>query len=72
VGGDGKVVPQGLVMSVFGKEEVEEHEVGKLSEEINVLGQYLRERGARSVAVYLPNSVEYLLAIFGRSLRDRE
>jgi hypothetical protein len=62
---EGKTIPAGLIMSVFGKEEVEEHEIAKLSKEINVLGAYWKANGVHRVAIYLPNSAEYLLAIFG-------
>lgn len=65
VGTDGKEVPTGSVMSVFGKEKVEEHDLAVLSRQINVLGRYWRETGEGRVAVYLPNNIEYLLSIFG-------
>lgn len=72
--GDGKEVPSGLIMSVFGKEEVVEHDVAELSKEINVIGKHLKKSGAKKVAIYLPNSVEYLQTLFGESdgiLRQR-
>lgn len=65
VGADGKEVPTGAVLSVFGKEKVVEHDLKVLSGQINVLGRYWRETGEGRVAVYLPNNVEYLLSIFG-------
>lgn len=70
VGEDGKAVPKGMIMTVLGKEEVVEHEVDELTKQIVVMGEFLRstlgaKEGAR-VAVYLPNSIEYLLAIFGK------
>lgn len=64
---DGKDVPQGLIMTVFGKEEVVEHEVVELSKEIEILGKHLKENGVKKCAVYLPNTVEYLCAVFGMS-----
>jgi len=66
-GGEGKAVPRGVIMSVFGKEEVVEHEYEQMSREINILGKHLRDAGVSKVAIYLPNSLEYLLAIFGES-----
>lgn len=65
VGEDGKEVPRGIIMTVLGREEVVEHEVGDLSEEIGAMGRHFRQVGVRKVAVYLPNSVEYLLTVFG-------
>lgn len=66
-GGQGKQVPKGAIMSVFGKEEVVEHEYDQMSREINVLGKHLKDAGVSKVAIYMPNSLEYLLAIFGKS-----
>lgn len=72
-GGEGKEVPRGAIMSVFGKEEVVEHQYEQMSREINVLGKHLKEAGVSNVAIYMPNSLEYLLAVFGEScgLRSR-
>lgn len=67
-GGQGKQVPKGAIMSVFGKEEVVEHEYDQMSREINVLGKHLKDAGVSRVAIYMPNSLEYLLAIFGKSV----
>jgi acyl-CoA synthetase (AMP-forming)/AMP-acid ligase II len=66
VGTDGKEVPQGSIMSVFGKEKVEEHDLAKLSKHINVLGKYWKETTQGRIAIYLPNNIEYLVAIFGK------
>jgi hypothetical protein len=69
-GGDGKTVPKGLIMSVFGKQEVVEHDVDEMSEEIGIIGRAFKERGSKKVAVYLPNSVEFLMTIFGESYNE--
>ena len=65
VGTDGKEVPQGSIMSVFGKEKVEEHDLAQLSKQINVLGKFWKESSQGKVAIYLPNNIEYLVTIFG-------
>lgn len=52
------------VMTVFGKEGVSEHKVDDITKEITVVGTHLKERGAKKVAIYLPNSVEFLAALF--------
>lgn len=65
IGGDGKKVPQGTIMSVFGKKEVQEHDLKRLCKEINVLGKFWKETGDGKVAIYLPNNIEYLVTIFG-------
>lgn len=64
-GQDGKEIPAGAIMTVLGKEEVVEHDVTEMSKEIQVVGQHLKESGQKRVAVYLPNSAEYLMAVFG-------
>lgn len=66
-GGDGKEIPKGLILSVFGKEELVEHDIDELSKEISTIGTHLKQAGIKKVAIYLPNSVEYLLAIFGKA-----
>ncbi|KAK5119859.1 hypothetical protein LTR85_007185 [Meristemomyces frigidus] len=63
-GDDGKMVPQGLIMTVLGKEELVEHSAEEMSKEIDVVGKHLKQAGVGKVAVYLPNSVEYLETIF--------
>jgi len=64
-GDDGKEILRGSIMTVLGKEEVVEHSIADISKEINVIGKHLREAGVKKVAIYLPNSVEYLSTIFG-------
>ena len=71
-GEDLKEVPAGLIMTVLGKEEVVEHDVGDLSKEIGIIGKHLKEAGVSKVAIYLPNSVEYLSTVFGSLLPFRE
>lgn len=64
-GSDGKQVPAGLIMTTFGKEEIVEHGIDYLSKEIGTIGQHLKQGGVKKVAIYLPNSVEYLMTVFG-------
>ena len=64
---DGKEIPSGLIMTVLGKEEIVEHEGKALSKEIEILGEHFKESGCKRVAIYLPNSIEFLLAVFGMS-----
>ncbi|KAK3117460.1 hypothetical protein LTR53_001147 [Teratosphaeriaceae sp. CCFEE 6253] len=61
---DGKEIPAGLIMTVLGKEEVVEHDVGKVSKEIGIMGRHMKDAGVKKVAIYLPNSIEYLSTIF--------
>ena len=70
-GQDGKDIPAGVIMTVLGKEEVVEHDVSELSKEIQIIGKHLKASGQKNVAIYLPNSTEYLMAIFGMCTNSR-
>ncbi|KAI7696453.1 acetyl-CoA synthetase-like protein, partial [Hortaea werneckii] len=61
--GDGKTIPSGSIMTVLGKEVVE-HNIADITKEMNVLGKHFADSGVKRVAIYLPNSVEYLTTIF--------
>ncbi|KAF2276464.1 uncharacterized protein EI97DRAFT_433295 [Westerdykella ornata] len=56
--------PRGKIMTVFGKEDIIDHDIDHLTAEIKVIGKHLKDHGAKRVALYLPNSVEQLAAIF--------
>jgi len=64
-GPDGKEVSKGAIMTLYGKEEVVDHDIEGLSMEIDVMGKHFKAAGVKRVAIYLPNSVEYLSTIFG-------
>lgn len=67
VDGDGKAEGEtGKVLTVLGKEEVIENSFEKLTAEINAVGQHIRSREHSRVAIYLPNSVEFLVSLFGK------
>ena len=66
VDNDGKPTGEpGKVLTVLGKEEVVEHSFAKLSGEINAIGQHVKVHGEGRVAIYLPNSVELVVSLFG-------
>lgn len=65
---DGKDVPKGAIMTLLGRDEVVEHEVLHLSKEIQIMGEHFRENRVKRLAIYLPNSIEFLMSIFGRLL----
>jgi acyl-CoA synthetase (AMP-forming)/AMP-acid ligase II len=52
------------IMTVFGKEGVSEHKIDDMTKEIAIIGTYLKDHGAKKVAVYLPNSIEFLGVLF--------
>ena len=59
----------GKVCSVLGKEQVIEYNFEKLTAEVIAVGQHLKTHGGSRVALYLPNSVELLVAFFGEQTR---
>ncbi|KAF2191833.1 hypothetical protein K469DRAFT_556422 [Zopfia rhizophila CBS 207.26] len=54
----------GKILTVFGKEDITEHNVADITREIGIIGKYLKDHGAKRVAIYLPNSVEWLSVVF--------
>ena len=57
---------KGKISTVLGREEVIDHSFEKLTAEINAIGQHLTKHGGRRIAIYLPNSVELLVTLFGK------
>lgn len=55
---------RGKIYSVLGR-LVTEHRLEDVTQEMNVIGRYIEETKAKSVAVCLTDSVELLAAIFG-------
>jgi hypothetical protein len=62
---DGGIGKAGKIQTVFGREELTEHNIADITREINIIGKHLKEHGAKRVAIYLPNSVEFLATVFG-------
>jgi hypothetical protein len=52
------------IMTVYGKEGVSEHKIEGISKEIAIIGKHFKDQGAKRVAIYLPNSIEFLAALF--------
>ena len=70
VDNDGKPTGEaGKVLTILGKEEAIEYTFAKLSAEVNTIGQHVKIHGEGRVAIYLPNSVELLVSLFGNSIR---
>ncbi|KAF1969764.1 hypothetical protein BU23DRAFT_512646 [Bimuria novae-zelandiae CBS 107.79] len=58
------------IMTVFGKEGVTEHKIADITKEITVIGKQLNDHGTKRVAIYLPNSLEFLVALFASAFYD--
>lgn len=54
----------GKIYTVLGKKAVE-RKLDDISQEINVVGQYIRDKRSQTVAICLSDSVEFLASIFG-------
>jgi acyl-coenzyme A synthetase/AMP-(fatty) acid ligase len=52
------------IMTVYGKESISEHKLDGISKEIAIVGKHLKEHGAKRVAIYQPNSIEFLASLF--------
>ena len=66
---EGKSIAEpGKIISVNGKDEVIEHRLSDLTQDVNSLGQYLAAHNGQRVALYLPNSVELITSFFGTSV----
>ena len=59
---DGKI---GKVLSIKGKDQPVTHELADMTKAINIVGTHIQEKGGKRVAICLPNSVEFLEALFG-------
>ncbi|KAF9881219.1 hypothetical protein CkaCkLH20_01369 [Colletotrichum karsti] len=67
-GEDGqRAVGKGRIFTVLGRENVIEHQLDDITRQINLIGQHIHEQGGIRVAIYLPNSIELLAALFACS-----
>ncbi len=68
VDSDGKSAgAPGKILTILGKEAVIEFGLIKLTKEINAIGRYVKNNAGSRVAIYLPNSVELLVTLFGET-----
>lgn len=56
----------GKIQTVLGRENVIDHDMSSVSKEMKIIGNYIKQQEATSVAVYLPNSIELLTIVFGQ------
>ena len=53
------------IVTVRGKEGPVSHEFEAISKDVNIIGKYIQAQGAKRVAIYLPNSVEFFVGLLG-------
>ena len=62
---NGKATGQkSTIQTVYGREDIETHDTKDLTKQLNAIGTHLKDSGATTLAICLPNSVELLLSIF--------
>lgn len=64
---EGKPVGKGKILTVLGAEKVLEHKLDDVTRQINLIGNHIHDQGGARVAIYLPNSVEFLASLFACS-----
>ena len=60
---------RGKLYSVLGRKVIE-HNIDDVTAEINVIGKYVRDSQAKTVAVSLSDSIELLASLFGEQIRN--
>ncbi|KUJ17723.1 uncharacterized protein LY89DRAFT_584671 [Mollisia scopiformis] len=60
----------GKLFTVLGSENIIEHKLFDVTRQINLIGQHIKQNGGNSVAIYLPNSVEFLATLFACTFYD--
>ncbi|KAF4511051.1 hypothetical protein G6O67_002887 [Ophiocordyceps sinensis] len=58
---------KGRVVTVLGSEKVVEHKPEDMTRQITIIGRHIADQDGINVAIYLPNSVELLVALFACS-----
>lgn len=56
----------GKIVTILGIEAVVELGFVKLTKEMNALGKHLKNNSGSRVAIYLPNSAEFIVTLFGK------
>ncbi|KAG0646444.1 hypothetical protein D0Z07_7553 [Hyphodiscus hymeniophilus] len=68
---DGKETGElGSIMTVMGTENIIKHDLADITRQINLIGQHIKENGGNNVAIYLPNSIEFLATLFACAFYD--
>lgn len=56
----------GKIVTILGKEAVVELGFVKLTKELNAVGKHVKNKSGSRVAIYLPNSAEFIVTLFGK------
>ncbi|OTB06081.1 hypothetical protein M426DRAFT_118028 [Hypoxylon sp. CI-4A] len=64
---ENKPKAKGRILTVLGSEKVIEHDLNDITRQINLVGRHIVAQGGKKVAIYLPNSVEFIASLFAAS-----
>ncbi|KAI1801654.1 hypothetical protein F4811DRAFT_533418 [Daldinia bambusicola] len=64
---EGSSKAKGRILTVLGSERVIEHDINDITRQINLVGKHIASQGGKKVAIYLPNSVEFIATLFACS-----
>lgn len=56
----------GKILTLRGNNEPIPSTFEELSRQINIIGNHLKSHGAKRLAIFVPNSTELLVALFGK------
>ncbi|KAF7859621.1 hypothetical protein EAF04_008700 [Stromatinia cepivora] len=60
----------GNLMTIYGSDKLVTHKLADVTRQINLIGQHIKQNGGNNIAIYLPNSIEYLAALFACAFYD--
>ncbi|POS88033.1 hypothetical protein EPUL_000641, partial [Erysiphe pulchra] len=60
----------GKLFTLQGTSEVIEHDLNEITKQISSIGHYLKKNQSKRVAIYLPNSVEFLASLFACAFHE--
>ncbi|CAD6452583.1 bba7797b-bae2-47ab-a55b-87d3c5f44b27 [Sclerotinia trifoliorum] len=60
----------GNIMTIYGSDKLVTHKLADVTRQINLIGQHIKQNGGNNIAIYLPNSIEYLAALFACAFYD--
>ncbi|KAI9651137.1 hypothetical protein NHQ30_001174 [Ciborinia camelliae] len=60
----------GNLMTIYGFDKLVTHKLADVTRQINLIGQHIKQNGGTNVAIYLPNSIEYLATLFACAFYD--
>ncbi|ESZ89730.1 hypothetical protein SBOR_9887 [Sclerotinia borealis F-4128] len=60
----------GNLMTIYGSDKLVTHKLADVTRQINLIGQHIKQNGGANIAIYLPNSIEYLAILFACAFYD--